>query len=136
MPARSTSNRPDTKARRQYAEYLKLWQGRLNLNDWRISLSRSSAAKGAMADMAVKLTDRLATARLGDFQGHEVNDYSLESTAVHELLHVFFATLLHACREPTASDDVIATLEHSLITTLEPLLVPNLDELDADTKAE
>lgn len=86
--------------------------------------------------MAVSLSDRMATARLGDFGGQQINDHALESTAVHELLHVFFATLIQACREPDTSQRVIETLEHSLITTLESLLVPKLDDQDADTEAE
>ena len=107
----------------KFAEYIDKWQTLLNLNDWRITRRGSKAPKGAMADVAISAADKLAQWRIGKHFGSEVvNDYTLESTAVHELLHVLLADFKEVCTsKPT--DEILDGAEHRVIHTLERLLV-------------
>jgi len=106
----------------QFAAYIVKWQGLLNLLDWRIH-RLDKPAKGAMADVAMSPPDKLAQWRFGKHFGTEtVTDYSLESTAVHELLHVLLAEYREiAISKP--SDEILQGAEHRVIHTLERLLV-------------
>lgn len=107
----------------KFAGYIGKWQTLLNLHDWRITRRGTTAAKGAMADVAISASDKLAQWRIGRHFGAEVvNDYTLESTACHELLHV----LLTDFKEVVASkpaDEILDAAEHRVIHTLERLLV-------------
>ena len=107
----------------KFAEYISKWQTLLNLHDWRITRRGSTAAKGSMADVAISAGDKLAQWRLGKHFGSEVvNDYTLESTAVHELLHVLLADFKEICTSKP-SDEILDGAEHRVIHTLERLLV-------------
>ena len=106
----------------KFAIYVTKWQALLNLMDWRIQ-KLDKPAKGAMADVAISEPDKLAQWRLGKNFGTEaVNDYTLEATAVHELLHVLLAEYREiAVSKP--SDEILQGAEHRVIHTLERLLV-------------
>lgn len=129
----SDANVPNAAQRLEYEKHLKKWQTVLNLNDWRIKLGKRPARKGAMADILPQVPDRLANARLGDFGGEEINSQTLEATALHEILHVFFAPLIHVCLQPDTTLEIVNSVEHSLINTLESLLVPKPEDHDART---
>ena len=108
-----------------FEQYVLKWQARLNLNDWRIVRS-PQRAKGAMAEVHKRqLADRLACYRIGvDWKSTEVNATTLEQTAVHELLHVFFFELIELAKDPATHPDTLTSAEHRVINVLERLLVP------------
>jgi hypothetical protein len=105
----------------KFAGYIDKWQAALNLLDWRVI--RMGRAKGVMAEVSISTADKMAQYRLGKHFGTEaVDDYTLESTAVHELLHV----LLSEYREIAVSkpsDEIMDGAEHRVVHTLERLLV-------------
>ena len=99
------------------------WQQKLNLSDWRIVRSKRKTAN--MSDIKPLVAHRLATYTLGtDFGGTLVDDYSLEQTAVHELLHVLLADLTEVAATPGYTQDQLMAAEHRVIHTLLTLLVP------------
>lgn len=106
-----------------FASFIAKWQALLNLHDWRITKRGNTAAKGAMADVAISAGDKLAQWRLGKHFGAEsVDAYNLESTACHEMLHVLLAEFKEVCAsKPT--DEILDGAEHRVIHTLERLLV-------------
>ena len=107
----------------KFAGYVTKWQALLNLNDWRITRRGSAASKGAMADIAISAPDKLAQYRVGKHFGAEVvSDYTLESCALHELLHVLVAEFKEVVASK-AADEIIDGAEHRVIHTLERLLV-------------
>jgi len=107
----------------KFEGYIAKWQPLLGLSAWRL-LKGDKAARGAMADISISVPDRCAVYRLGAHFGSEaVNDFSLEQSAVHELLHIwpaYFRVLI----ESKCPDDVLMSAEHEFIHTLEKLLVP------------
>ena len=108
-----------------YAAYIVKWQSALNLNDWRIVQSSKVPGKGVMSEIDIHLPDHLAVYRLGQhFGAIPVTPWSLEATAVHELLHIHCAELV-AATKGEVTDDVRMAAEHRFIHILERLLVPN-----------
>ena len=109
-----------------FMRYLRQWQAKLGLQDWRIVLSPRPAKKGVMAEMdKFDWRQRQVTCRLGrDWFATPVTPATLEQTAVHELLHVVFFEMMMKARDPAASDDELASIEHRVINLLENLLVP------------
>ena len=106
----------------EFAGYIEKWQLLLNLHDWRICRGKK-AASGVMADVSLDHSAKMAIWRLGrHFGSDSVNAYSLESTAVHEMLHVLLADYREAVAAK-ASDDLISAAEHRIVNTLERLLV-------------
>ena len=97
------------------------WQVRLNLSDWRIERG-SKAARNAMASVEFNDGARLATYRLGDFGAEVITPASLESTAIHELLHVFLHDLL-AIAAAKPDPEALEAAEHRVVNVLESLLL-------------
>ena len=111
----------------KFKAYLELWQDRLNLKDWRIEQHRSKAERGALAQIQRSYPDRLAAWRLGvDWGAIEPTDHELESTAVHELLHVLICEVVELAQKK-ADDDILMAAEHRIVNSLERLLVPKGD---------
>ncbi len=109
----------------QFEQFLRKWQEKLNLMDWRINLS-PSRHKGVMAVVyKMDFEQRQATIRLGnDFGADPVCDETLEATAVHELLHVLLCELLELARDTGAQQgDALRSAEHRVVNTFERLLV-------------
>jgi hypothetical protein len=104
-----------------FAESVKKWQQVLNLSDWRIEKGLNPA-KQAMASVEFNEGARLATYRLGDFGAEKITRASLDSTALHELLHVFLHDLLTASQDPKSSPEEVEKQEHRVINLLERLL--------------
>jgi hypothetical protein len=115
------SNIPTPEDARFFALCVKKWQEILNLGDWRIEKGLKPA-KQAMASVEFNESARLATYRLGDFGAEEITNESLETTALHELLHVMLHDLLAAAQDPKSSQDDIDKQEHRVINLLERLL--------------
>lgn len=109
-----------TEHRQAFAHYLTKWGELLGLRDWRVCLLEGTCPD-AMADVQVRLGDRLARVRLGKTWGEPVTDEALESTALHELLHVLLEPLTAACASKNA--DWKESAEHAVITVLEQLLM-------------
>jgi hypothetical protein len=100
---------------------VKKWQEILNLNDWRIEKGMKPA-KQAMASVEFNEAARLATYRLGDFGAEQIDQRSLDCTALHELLHVLLHDLMTAAQDPRSSPELIEKEEHRIINLLERLL--------------
>jgi len=100
---------------------VKKWQEILNLNDWRIEKGLKPA-KQAMASVEFNEAARLATYRLGDFGAEQIDQQSLDSTALHEVLHVFLHDLMTVAQDPKSSVEEIEKQEHRVINLLEQLL--------------
>jgi hypothetical protein len=113
--------------RERLAEFVKKWQWRLGLMDWRINVSPVPSKRAVMAEVYKQdFEQRSATIRMGVSFGEvtEVNDANIESLAVHELLHIFlaeFKTLAMDGESNTA--DTVSSAEHRLINILEVLLL-------------
>jgi hypothetical protein len=104
----------------KFDKYVKDWQVRLNLQNWRIE--RSERSTKAIADVVIMHEDRLATYAVGKNVGQEVTDHFLEQTACHELLHILLMDYRKAVM--SGSEEYVMSTEHSIITVLENLLVP------------
>lgn len=126
-------NIPDKADRKRYHKFLSLWRVKFGLVDWRFGLSEKPAQRAAMADVKPFIEDRLATFRLGDFRNQPVNDYTLESAAVHEWLHVLLTELISVCRNPDTPEESIRSVEHRVVNVLEELLVPKPETNDGNT---
>lgn len=122
LPNQTTPN-----DRKRLAEFVKKWQWRLGLMDWRINVSPIPSKRTVMAEVYKQdFEQRCATIRMGASFGEvtEVNDTSIESLAVHELLHIFLAEFktLALDGESNAADTV-SSAEHRVINILEVLLL-------------
>lgn len=106
-----------------FESYLRLWQDRLALQSWRINLSakkRPSAANAA--EVKCYYADHLAEVRLtDDLGGKPPTPENLESYAVHELLHVLLAPLVHQ-EDSGLEGDALSAAEHRVIHVLQKLL--------------
>jgi hypothetical protein len=104
--------------------YVREWQDRLNLNDWRIEKSSKPAAKANMAEVVrTSLPDRLAVYRIGtDFGSIPVTAQSVEAIACHEVLHVFLHEYKEFIRAGAGEEDIMSA-EHRIVNTLVGLLV-------------
>lgn len=117
-------NRPTLAHARAFGRYLRKWQGLLNLHDWRV-VPRRGRARGVMADVTREIEHRVAGYRLGDTFGNaKVTPHSLESTALHEMLHVLLHELVEMARAPGTTDELLMSAEHRVINVLEGLLMP------------
>lgn len=104
--------------------YLLAWQDRLGLQDWRVNRSkRKTASRANMAETKVYHRNRLANIFLGtDMGGAPVTAETLESLALHELLHVFLAELVNQV-EYGIEGSALDSAEHRVVHVLEKLLM-------------
>lgn len=114
-------NVPDSEQAVQFDQYIEYWQQYLSLQNWRIERVKKPA-KDAMASIAFDDSAKLATYRLGDFGGTEINSESLSKTALHEILHVLLHDLLVGAADNRGNEEQIDALEHSVINVLEKVL--------------
>jgi hypothetical protein len=108
---------------------LRHWQDKLNLKNWRITVSKQQL-KTCMA-MTDKFDDDQHTCRirLGTKWPEKWYERDVELLAVHELLHILFHDLVTEAINPAHELNKVYQLEHHVINILEPLLVPiNLAE--------
>lgn len=109
----------------KFQAYMEFWQEKLGLMDWRIV--RSPKRSTNMAEVHKRDVEaRLACYRVGaHFGADQVNDYTLESTAVHETLHILLAELIELARSGADAKQIMAA-EHRVVHTFERLLVPKV----------
>lgn len=100
---------------------LRKWQKVLNLVSWRIELIPDSAASTAAADVEISVSDRLAKIRLAKYMRRESTPEELDSYALHEVLHVRFAELIHYVSED-ADEKIIEGAEHDIIVLFDKIL--------------
>jgi len=118
MAAKLPSLTPEQNA--EFDRLVKVWQAKLNLQDWRIERGMR-AAVGAMASVKPNYGARLATYRTGA-GWPTATTADIEATVVHELLHVVLFELTHLTAAG-ASADVLESAEHRVVNTLEKLLM-------------
>ena len=126
-------NRPSEGQAKEFDTYIQHWQKVLNLGDWRLERGRKHATRGAMAEVSCDSGARLATYRLGDWGGDEINPESLRKTALHECLHVFLFDLIAVAQDRLATPDQLEVAEHRVINVLERVLA---GEVDARTSSK
>ena len=104
--------------------FLIAWQDRLGLHDWRINLAKKPAKNGHMAEVKVFHRNRLANVYLGATFGANTKPTpeTLESTALHELLHVLLAELVNQS-DYGIEGEALDSAEHRVIHVLEKLLM-------------
>lgn len=107
----------------KFQAYMEFWQDKLGMMDWRII--RSTKRSTNMAEVHKRDVEaRLACYRIGAHFGTDpVNDYTLESTAVHEMLHIFLTELIELAKSGVDAKQLMSA-EHRVVHTLERLLVP------------
>lgn len=114
-------NPPSAEQALMFDGYVKKWQEKLSLCDWRIERG-SLPCKKAMATIEFNDPARLAVYRLGDFGAETITEESLERTALHELLHVVLHDLMMTTTDCSSSPEQIEAAEHRVINLLERLL--------------
>jgi transcriptional regulator of met regulon len=122
---RPPQNPVTPEAREAFWLYVRAWQERLGMQDWRIVVSSKPATSDAAAMVSTcDVESRLAVIRLGtDFRSEEVTDETLEDTAAHELCHIFLHAFKLACQDPRTDHATIMSEEHRIVHTLVNMLV-------------
>lgn len=118
MKAKLPSLTPEQDA--EFDRLVKVWQSKLNLQDWRIERGMRPAV-GAMASVKPNYPARLATYRTGP-GWQNFTPEELEATVVHELLHIALFELTYLTAQE-AGADVLESAEHRVVNTLEKLLM-------------
>jgi hypothetical protein len=106
----------------EFDGYMKKWQDRLNLNNWRVERSKKRARAGVMAQVSISVADRLAAYRTGKFD--DSSSRELDSTALHESVHILLAPYKAACMS-NAGEDAVMSEEHAIVVLMEKLLLGN-----------
>lgn len=128
--SKKTPANPVTEAdRARFAQFIRKWQALLCLADWRYVIDEKPSKY--MAEIFSQESDhRLVRIRLGAHFGQAVvNDETMESTAIHENLHVLLHGLIEACIKDSEYSDQVRAEEHRAITVLERLIL-RLAQLD------
>ena len=117
----------------QFDDFMRKWQVMFNLADWRVMRSEKPAAKGNMAEMLdFSNEDRMVKYTLGrDWMTTPVTPVSLESTAIHEMLHLRLHGLMHAVADYGVDSEQARQEEHAVIAVFEKLLLRLALFLDA-----
>jgi hypothetical protein len=102
-----------------FDQRMRYWQGQLSLNDWRVE--RGKKRTTAMAAVHIDYAARLASYNTGNFGATDITPETIDETALHEMLHVLLAGLLHTISK-TNDGDLQESAEHGVISTLEKLL--------------
>ncbi len=109
-----------------FALFMRVWQEKFNLRNWRIVRSGKKAGKANVAEIhGIDTEAMMATYRLGaDFGAESVTERSLERIACHESAHILLAPLIAVCRDARSTDEQVNGAEHAIIHLLVDLLVP------------
>lgn len=115
-------NTPDADQAAYFKHCVAKWQQVLHLGDWRIEQGARTSTKRVMAMVEFDDGARLATYRFGDWGGEQITIESLDTTALHELLHVLLHDLVATASDPHASDEKLDAAEHRVINVLERVI--------------
>lgn len=109
--------------REEFYRYLEKWIEPLGLQRWNVA--RSNKKSKYLAEVEFQEAEhKMATVRLGDKWGStEPTPRELESTAVHELLHILLKDFKDACVEHPHDETLQLNKEHEVVNTLEKLLM-------------
>jgi hypothetical protein len=108
--------------KKYFHERMVYWQEKLGLNDWRIVPSKRKKTREMAEIFERDAHHRVATYGIGsDFGSTPVTPESLDSTALHEVCHVFLMGLIQAAIDHGDSNETLAE-EHRIIHILERLL--------------
>ena len=108
-----------------FDERVKHWQDKLGLNDWRIVRSKRKKTKNMAEIFDRDVHHRLASYGIGDdFGSVGTSKESLDSTALHEVAHIFLQGLIQAAIDHQQGNETLAE-EHRIIHILERLLPTN-----------
>lgn len=108
----------------EFDSYIERWRDRLNLRDWRVVRAAKRDAKYMAALLTVEPEHKLARYAVGlSFGVHPVTPETLESTALHEMLHLLLRPLIDAAIEEKGHGSLVAEREHAVIVVLEELLM-------------
>jgi len=104
--------------------FIQHWQGVLNLRNWRIVRSHKRDPKNLASIESIEHEHHIATYQVGvDFgKSTKVTPKTLESTAIHELLHILLSELVTEAIAQGEENEVTLACEHSVILLLEKLL--------------
>ena len=116
----SVKNLPSAADSILFYGFVKKWQAKLSLGDWRIEQG-IKPAKNAMAEVEFNPPARLCIYRLGDFGAEQITEKSLEATVIHELLHVLLFDLIQTATNKH-TDEELEAAEHRVINVLEQIL--------------
>lgn len=106
-----------------FEKYVHKWQILFGLQDWRFYV-RYPGKGGNLGDTSIEIESRVATITLGTSFGDDpVNDFTLESLAVHELAHVWLAPLEAAFKSRNMGPEEQMAEEHRAVNLLEKLLM-------------
>jgi hypothetical protein len=107
-----------------FDSFVHKWRALLNLRDWRIIRAKKRDAKNMASLLTVEHEHKLARYAIGiDFGAAEVTQQSIESTALHELLHLLLRPLIDSAIATGEHDEQILEYEHGVIVVLEELLM-------------
>jgi len=107
----------------EFDMYVAKWRDRLNLRDWRVVRSTKRDPTCMASLLSVEPEHKLARYAVGvHFGAEEVTPASLESTAIHEMLHLRLRGLMDACMDERGHTHVVNEKEHEVVVVIEELL--------------
>ena len=115
-------NAPNPQQAQFFDQCMAHWQQVVHLGDWRVERGRKPAGKQAMASVEFDEGARLATYRLGDFGGEVITDQLLDTTALHESLHILLHDLIATAQNKSSEPEALEAAEHRVINILERVL--------------
>lgn len=108
----------------EFDRYIEKWRTLLNLRNWRVVKAKKREQRNMAALLSVEHEHKLARYSIGlDFGNTPVTSESLESTALHELLHLLLRPLIDTAIVEAEHNDKLLEEEHSVIVVLEQLLL-------------
>lgn len=119
---------PNAEQADEFERQVTAWKRRLGLNDWRVHMS-PKRAQACMAQVdAFDLSQRSVQCRLGlAWRKSDLTPNGIERIAAHEMLHVLLYELIDAAKANSANGATVESVEHRVINTLVPLLVPEVE---------
>lgn len=107
-----------------FKEFARKWQKKLSLTGWAIYFYHEKL-EDEYASSAWHMSGRAATLKFSTKWdiGREFSEAEIERLALHEILHIFFASLIYPAESRYTTQEDIDTAEHSIIRCLEDVLL-------------
>jgi len=123
MPKQHTNPVSDEQVA-EFDMYIEKWREKLNLRDWRVVRANKRDTTCMASLLSVEPEHKLARYSVGlHFGVCEVTSESLESTAIHEMLHLRLRSLMDACIDERGHTHIVNEKEHEVVVVLEELLM-------------